>query len=246
MIKFITLGLFSSALLLGGCASKYADVPAPARFENAEQQKLQAANHWKLIARHIAKQIADDTADRLNGRLIYVPTPNNEQAFVTGFRELLITELVRQGTPVSIKPEQALQVDVQYSIFKFSEERARQTYHYGDATALAAGLWAVGGVMAGNLASAKGVDAGIKLLTGAAALDGFGWLSNEALGRGRFANGAVPRSEILLTTSIADGNRLISRVSNIYYTADEDHALYWNKQNTNAGTTLKVMQAEGK
>jgi hypothetical protein len=83
--------------------------------------------------------------------------------------------------------------------------------------------------VAADVSSAGGVSAGAKLLTVAAGLDGFGWLSNEVMGRGQYASGPVPRSEIVLTTSVVDATRIVSRRSSIYYSADEDKALYWDR-----------------
>lgn len=229
MKKILVASLAIAIAGLFGCAARYADVPAPTRFENTKQQKLQAAEHWRNIADHAAGQIATDLRDKLNGRAVFVPQPGGEQAFVEGFRELLITALVGQGLPVNTEAKDALVVDVRYSIYRFNPDRAKSTYYYGDATTLAAGLWAVGGIVAADISSAGGVSAGAKLLTIAAGLDGFSWLSNEALGRGQHASGPVPRSEIVLTSSVVDGSRIVSRRSNIYYTADEDPELYWNR-----------------
>lgn len=229
MKKLVMTSLVLAMASSLGCASRYADVPAPARFENTKQQKLQAASHWQSIADHVARQLAGDVRDRLNGRAVYVPQPGGEQLFVEGFRDLLITSLVAQGVPVSTEARNALSIDVRYSIYRFRPDRLQNTYYYGDATMLAAGLWAIGGIVAADISSAGGVSAGAKLLTVAAGLDGFAWLSKEAMGRGQVVDGPVPRSEIVLTTSVVDATRIVSRRSNVYYTADEDKALYWDR-----------------
>lgn len=227
-----------------GCAPRYADVPAPTRFENNVQQKLQAAQHWQAIADHFARNIAEDMRQKGNSRALHVATPGGEQAFVEGFRELLITALVAQGLPVSTDPRDALNVDVRYSIYTFSPDRARNTYYYGEATALAAGLWALGAVASADIASSAAVSTGVKALVAAVGLDGFAWVHQEALGNGRYASGPVPRSEILLTASITDRSRIVSRRTNIYYATDEDRALYWNQ--ASRGNTIKVLDcAEG-
>lgn len=215
-ITIFGIALVIAEMLAGCAAPRYADVPAPTRFENSTQKELQAAQHWQAIADHFASQLAGDLAGKLNGRAVYVPQPGGEQAFVEGFRELLITALVSQGVPVSTEAKDALAADVRYSIYRFRPDRLQSTYFYGDATALAAGLWAVGGLAVANVSSAAGVE-------------GFGWLSNEAMGRGQYVSGPVPRSEILLTASVTDGQRIVGRRSNIYYTADEDQALYWDR-----------------
>lgn len=94
---------------------------------------------------------------------------------------------------------------------------------------MATGLWAVSAIAAAEISPSASISAGAKLLAAAAALDGFGWLSQEALGRSQYASGPVPRSEIMLTAAVADGTRFVSRRSNIYYTVDEDRELYWNQ-----------------
>ena len=67
---------------LSACASRYADAPAPTRFANATQQKVQAASHWQMIAEHVAGQLNRDLSAKLNGRSLFVPQPGGEQPFV--------------------------------------------------------------------------------------------------------------------------------------------------------------------
>lgn len=231
-----TLAVILAGLVVGCAAPRYSDVPAPTRFENSKQQQLQAAHHWQLIAEHFAKQIASDLQDKLGGRAVFIPQPGGEQAFVQGFRELLITALVQQGVPVSTLPSNALTVDVNYSIYRFRPERVVSTYYYGDAVALTAGLWAIGGISAASLSSATAANAGAKLLATVVGLEGFAWVNNVL--RGDHTNSAVPRSEMILTASVADNSRIISRRSDIYYTSDDDPRLYWDR--SGAGHTLSV------
>lgn len=233
MKRFMIVGMAVALAGLTGCASRYADVPAPTRFENAKQHKLQAAQHWQLIAGHVATQLHGDVKDRLNGRPLHVPQPGGEQAFVEGFRDLLTTALVEKGLPVSIDGKDALTVDVRYSAYRFRPERLNSTYFYGDLTALTAGLWAIG-----EVAGASGVSAGAQLLAVAAGAEGLSWLSNEAMGRGDRASGPVPRTEIMLTLTVADAGKIVSRKSNIYYTADEEAGLYWSR--SGGGATIPV------
>lgn len=237
--KLVVMTAVSVCAALAGCTPRYADTPTPTRFATEEQQKLQAARHWQLIADHFAEQLAVNMANRLDGRAIHVPQPGGEQPFVEGFRELLTTALFAKGVPVATSPNGALVADVRYNAYRFQPERAANTRFYGEATALAAGLWAIGGVMTADIASASGVNAGAKLLLAAAGLEGFDWLKNEGLGAGRYARGKVPQSEILLTVSVSDSGRLLSRYSSVYYSADEDISLYW--QRAGGGTVLQVV-----
>lgn len=238
MKKLLATAVALALTGLSGCASRYADVPAPTRFANENQQKMQAARHWQLIAEHFAGQIADGVGDKLNGRALYVPQPGGEQAFVEGFREMLVTALVNRGLPVAVTANGALIAEVRYQAFRFRPERVASTYYYGEATALTAGLWAVGSVIAADISPAIGVSAGIKALTAVGAIEGFSWLKNEALGGAQYASGSVPRSEIVLTVSIADQNRIVSRQTTVYYSADEDADLYWKR--TGGGAVVQV------
>lgn len=231
-LKKMTTSMLAMALasLSIGCATpRYADAPAPARFENTTQQKLQAANHWQVIADHFASKIAWDLNGTLGDRAIFIPQPGDEQPFVKGFRELLTTSLVQKGIPVSTTANRALIVDISYSIYRFSPNRAANTYAYGELSLLAAGLWAIGGIVTADVASAAGVDIGAKLLGTAAAVEGVSWLRNEKMNAGQYASGPVPRSEIILTSTIVDNSRIFSRITNIYYTSDDEPELYWDR-----------------
>lgn len=222
-----------AGLLVSGCAARYADVPAPTRFENSTQQKLQATAHWRKIAEHFAEAISANLKGRLSGRMLHVPQPEGEQVFVAGFRELLVTELVNRGVPVTTVAEGAMTLDIAYSIQKFSADRAAATHHYGEATVLASGLWAFGEILASPVLSH-----GAKVVLGVAGVEGGFRVSQDELHKGKYASGPVPRSEIILTASILDRGVIVSRHSNIYYSADEDSALYW--QRPSQGRALKV------
>jgi hypothetical protein len=253
--KLIVTTLALVCLYLAGCAftePTWRDVPQPTRFKTSDQQKLQAAHHWQLIADDFAQKLAATLSSQLGGRALYVPQPGGEQAFVGGFRDLLITSLVNMGLPVAANESDpgALVADVRYNIYRFNPDRAKDTYYYGDATMLAAGLWVFGDAVVhreglSSLSTRDAFSASAKLVTGTALLaETLAYLSNEDIPggpkKGRFASGPVPQSEILLTVSVADHGRFVSRYSSIYYTADEDEALYWDRQKGGAGSRLSV------
>ena len=242
IVLITSLSLLATGLMSGCASQKYADVPAPTRFENAKQQQLQAANHWQVIAGHFSSQIAEDLKNRLPGKAVFIPQPGGEQPFVEGFRELLITSLVNQGIPVAVDAKNALPVDIRYSIYKFRPDRVASTYYYGDATVLAAGLWAVGGIVSAGTSAPTGVQMGAKLLTLAAGFEGFNWLNEKTTGRNQFTNAAVPQSEILLTATISDGGMIVSRQTNLYYATDTDRDLYWNRSSKgDTAVSIRVM-----
>jgi hypothetical protein len=49
--------------------------------------------------------------------------------------------------------------------------------------------------------------------------------------------GHVPATEILVTASITQGDKIVVRRSNVYFTSDEDAALYWGKRPGSAPVT---------
>lgn len=229
------LGATVALALISGCASRYADVPQPTRFESSKQKKLQAAQHWQVIADNFAAQLTSDLRQKGVNQPLYIPPSKDDYAFVEGFRELLTTALLAQGWDIRTSARNALPVDIRYSIYKFQPERLKNVYYHGEATALVAGLWAVSGIVDG------GMSAGAKALSVAVLADTAGWIMQDAPGgpeKAQYASGPVPQSEILVTASVADGDRLIARRSNIYFTADEDKALYWQKPGQ--GTELRV------
>lgn len=225
--------LASMGLLLGGCAApKFADNPNASRFEVSNQYKLQAAEHWHLIAEHMASQLSTDLKARGVTRPLYILPSSKDYPFVEGFRELMTTAMVAQGWDMRTQPQNALPVEIRYSVYKFRPERASQIYHYGDVSMLVAGIWAISGIVESN------ITVGAKALATAASLEGMAWLKNEARGDSVITNTPVPRSEIILTAMVTDSDKIVARRSNLYYSADEDAALYWNSRG--AGHTVKV------
>lgn len=239
----LSAGMMVSLLLTGCISSQYTDAPTPTRFPRSEQQQLQSAAHWNTIAEHFASQIAQDLRNKNTTAALYVePASGRDFAFADGFRELLTTALVNQGWEVSTRPgNDALKVDVRYSAYRFDNQRAYESYQYGSVTALAAGLWAFTASAIG-IADA-GASVGISILLGTSMIEGSNALRNETPMGGtqaKVARNPMPKTEIIITASVADNNRIVARRSNVYFTADEDAALYWQRSGTGRGTTLPV------
>jgi hypothetical protein len=237
MRNISVLGAAIALVVLAGCAGRYSDVPTPTRYANSEQHKLMAADHWRLIANDFAQQVSADLQQKNAGQALYI-TPvgpkDGDFAFVEGFRELLTTSLVNQGWVVRTVPQNAMQVDIRYSAYAFHPNRRENIHQYGTLTALTAGVWAFHPFNhVTSFASAMP-----KALGAAVILDAAGWaLDNE-----QNASGSIPSTEILLTASVTYDDQIIARRSNIYYVADEDSALYWNKRG--GGTELRVKGEE--
>ena len=241
-MKHAVLIGMAAVALLGGCASKYTDAPTPTRWEASRQHKLTAAEHWRRIADHFAAQLTADLQGKGASAALYIPVnETGEFPFVYGFREMLTTALVQQGQDVRTVPGDGVQtVDVRYSVYRFDRDRATNTYYYGDATLLAAGLIAIGGIGHPTTSAASYAAQTVGTI-GALELLGLAW--REGL-HGQDALGPVPQSEILLTASVTQGERIVTRYSCLYYEADEDAALYWTKQRMEGGTRMRVKGGE--
>jgi hypothetical protein len=226
--------LASMVFLLGGCASKFADNPNATKFEASNQLKLQAAEHWHVIAEHMAGQLSSDLKAKSVNSPLYIVPASNDYPFVEGFRELLITAMLAQGWDIRLQPQNALPVDIRYSVYRFRPGRTNQVYHYGDVSMLVAGLWAVSGIV-----DSSQISVGAKAFATAASVEGFAWLKNEGDRQdSRITNDPVPRSEIILTAMVTDEGKIIARRSNLYYSSDEDAVLYWKK--SGESHTVKV------
>ncbi len=213
------------AAMLAGCATPYSEAPLATNFPTTKQEKVQAAAHWNVIAKDVAKQISS----RLAGRPLHVVPSTGKSAFERAFSNQLVSSLVANGHAVMKQPAGALSVEVDTQVVGFSPNRP-QYPHAGTATALATGIWALHDV--------GKATAGAALYATVAAADAYGWFRSE------FATGETPRTEIVVTTSVSDGNQFLSRATSVYYVADSDKALYESAATGVSGHNIKMKGGE--
>ncbi|MFN3883789.1 MAG: hypothetical protein ACK4Q4_03390 [Rhodocyclaceae bacterium] len=222
LMRVHTMGAaFVATTALAGCATPYSEAPLATNFPTTKQEKIQAAAHWDIIAK--------DVANRLMSRLpadkkpLYVVQKSGASAFDRAFSNMLVSSLVASGQTVVKQPAGALSIELDTQVVRFSADRP-QYKHAGAASALVTGLWALNEVeptAAGALTAL--VFAG----------DAYAWFRSE------FASGETPQTEIIVTTSVSDGDRYLARSTNVYYTADTDRALY------QASLPVSKIQAKG-
>lgn len=196
--------------LVVACATPYSEAPLASNFPTTNQQKLQAAAHWNVIAGDVAKQIAAKLKDK---RPLFVSQASVKTEFDRAFSNQLISALVSDGFAVMKAPTGALTVSIDTQAVHFSADRP-QYKHVGTATALTTGVWALRDVEA---TVARVLFAGV--VVGASA-DAYTWFRSE------FASGATPQTEIIVTTSVSDDNQYVARSTSIYYVADSDSRMY--------------------
>ncbi|AKU09954.1 hypothetical protein AzCIB_0049 [Azoarcus sp. CIB] len=201
---------------LVGCASP---APVAQNFPISYQKVARTAHHWDVVADDVVSQTLQEvsTKAQLQGRALIV-APARNTAFNTAFREFMITHLVTAGAQVSVcKMDVATGrgfqadgqvVEIQYDSQLIVHGNDVPNYAPGRLTALAAGVAVIRNAVFDNETNAA--------LLAAGALSDFG-----------LGHAARPtRTEIIVTTSITDQNRFVTRRSDIYYVPDADAQLF--------------------
>lgn len=213
-------------LLLVFFLSSCSRIPQPASYAFSEQQKMQAAHHWDVLA--------SDVANQINNRLIitdyvdksvYVKTTCGSDAtpckqgqttqFNEGFRDLLITRLVNFGVPTSLE-KKVSDIEVNYKV--------QVIYHASNRYTLAPGTLTV---LTAAISVFRHAPSTLQMLALAAGVD--------------IANSAAPVNghyEVIITTSMVTDEKYLFRTSDIYYINDPD---FWHYQNAPTGKTIQMV-----
>lgn len=210
------------ALLLGPWLSACTtlDVPRAQAYPASDQQKARAVHHWDLLAHDVASRIATGpTAAALPAGQSYHLEAVSTSPFHQAFSALFLTRLVNQGLSLSTqpadgeRPHAVIRFDVQVvqhgsGVFNGSQ---------APATVLAAGLAVVrnwerhppagAGALAAGLAVGALADVSRNALSGTAA-------------------GGPTRTEVLVSSTVLHGHRIVTRTSDVYYIDADDTALF--------------------
>lgn len=193
------------------------EAPIGVNFKTTTQLKLQASQHWASIADDSGRAVVAilRRAGRCSGVVdqcasVYVSHPAVVTEFSRAFYNQIITTLVKANVPVAKEPTAGLMLDFDIQPITFSPNRPQYRYA-GVATELGPGVWALR-----DVSSVSPRDAQIVPPT----VDALHWFRSE------FASGRTPQTEILITVSISDKSKYLSRVTNAYYVEDGDRRLY--------------------
>lgn len=201
-MKFASIVIL--AALLGACSNQ----PVGKWQERSQQMKLNAVQHWGLIAEDAVEQtrLAVSSQESIKNRPLYV-TDNRGTHFDRAFRNYMITGLVNAGMIVSDKKEGAVEISYESQVVRHGASFDPSVFGYkpGMATAGVAGFWVLrnastSGLAAGTLAAAAGYDA---------------FKVTEPTG-----------VELLLTTSIVSQNQYLMRNTDAYYIEKADAYLF--------------------
>ncbi len=211
MTRSALLFCLALALAAAGCAR----IPQPSTFMFSDQQKMQAAHHWEVLANNVA--------DQINHELIrqgYLETPvfvrhtcnrpdpcapGATTPFDEGFNDLLISQLVNFGIPTQAKPGNgALTVEYKVQVVHHQSGRIRRLWP-GVLTALTSSVIVL-------------QDAPWEAIALAAAATG------DLTGGTLTVDGHY---EVIISASIVHDNLYLMRKSSIYYVNDPD---FWHYQ----------------
>ncbi|MCK0510451.1 hypothetical protein [Aromatoleum buckelii] len=220
-MKKVFVLLIPAALTVVGCASP---VPVAENFPLSYQKVARTAQHWDVVADDVVEQTMNAIEDNesLQNRPLHVAASERRSAFNRAFREFLITRLVDSGADVDVcKSEPSrkegfaadgAQIEVTYDTQVVNHGLGFPDYEPRRYTWLAAGVAVIHRLTELHLNSVESVGTG---LAGGAFADW--WLGRDS---------KPTRTEILITTTIAENNRFVMRRSDIYYVPDADADLF--------------------
>lgn len=218
-----------ACLTLSGCFyANTSQAPIATTYPYSEQQRMQAAHHWNVLARHEATQILK--RERVRFRDLHIPdAPQNAThaysggEFGRGFRTLLTSELVSRGANLTTKPlPSSAEVHIDVDVV---EHRDRDFVRppMGAFTALA------GGIAVAAIPINQWAEPALGLIPAAVAAD---------VTSGSWTH--TGNEEIIVTTQILDGEQILYSSSNIYYINSGDRRHYAPDRTPSAPSTPSV------
>lgn len=202
------------AITLSGCFyANTSQAPIATTYPYTEQQRMQAAHHWNVLARHQADRIIGN--DRTRFRDLYLQPSADDSVspeggeFGRGFHDLLTSQLVSRGVRVVQAPHAdsaTLRVNVEVV-----EHQDRDFIRppQGVFTALASGI----AVATYPINHWKEPALGLLPLAAGADVASGSWTQER-------------NEEVIITTQIIDGEHILYSSSNIYYTNQGDRGHY--------------------
>lgn len=204
MKALMTPVIVALSLGLAACASQ---VPVPTTYPINFQHKMQAAHHWDLLATDVAERLSGSLAGLRSGSqpvVLYVRESRCcTSEFNQAFRNLLITHLMDKGFGITEDPE-ATALTVEYDVQLVSHN---DRGFIRPTPGLFSGLAALAGSLFGLVEAGS---PGGAVAVGSLALD--------------VAPGYIvsphPDSEVIVTTSVTNRDRYVTRMRDIYYVSD--------------------------
>ncbi|QJQ97135.1 hypothetical protein HIO72_11630 [Halomonas sp. PA5] len=185
------------AALLGGCTYNASQAPVATTYPYSEQQRMQAAHHWEVLAQYEVERMM--RRERLRNLPLYVVGDNDSREFQRNYRTLLTSHLVSRGAQVATVPGLGGEVHVDVNVIRHRDRGFVRPRH-GSITTLAAG------VRVAAFTLEQWSDPTLTLLPLAVAADVFsgGWTHTG-------------NEEVVITTQVINNQQILYSSSHIYY-----------------------------
>lgn len=196
--------------LLAGCA-QFAGVPGAEPFPATTLQRIKSAHHWDIIASDVAAQTTSlKTHPALQGKPLYV-VASDDGDFARGFRTMLITRLVNSGLPVATRPEGATPIKYETQVVRHPRQK---TEYPGKLSALAGGILVARQILETDASAVAIANSSAALLAGADLLAAYTRLRSPT------------NTEVIITTTLVDGDRFLMRKTDTYYVEDAEARMF--------------------
>ncbi len=215
-------------ILMSGCATPYSQAPIPKNYQHTEQLKLQAGEHWKVIANDLATSVLKNID---KSKIVYLNEPSAKSDFNEAMHSMLISAMVSKGISVVKSSANAnLSIDMHAKILKFTKDRQAEV---GKWTALATGAW----VLRDVFTSLNPLNAlRVSTIGVTAAVEGYKFFDSDD------SSGETPQNEIIVTITASDKNQYLSSISNVYYTSDDDELLYRSEYRSDDYRSIPILR----
>lgn len=209
------VGLGLASLLLSGCFyANTSQAPIATTYPYTEQQRMQAAHHWDVLARHETTSILQH--ERVRYRDLHISEADTGYLhaysggeFGRGFRALLTSELVSRGANLTTVPNaNSANVTIDVEVVEH-RDRGFIRPPVGAFTALTAG------VAVATIPFNQWSEPALALIPA-------GIVADTTSGSWTHTG----NEEIIVTTQIIDGERILYSSSNIYYINAGDRRHY--------------------
>lgn len=198
--------------LFVGC-SQLAGIPTAEPFPDTSLRKAKSAEHWNVIAGDVAVQTGGlQNRPEMQAKPLYVAPSADNSDFSRGFHAMLISKLVNAGLSVATRPEGA--VEVRYEAQVVRHLAGQGNYQPGTVAALAGGILVAREVAVGSASATGKAVAATALIAGADLLAAHAKLHSAT------------NTEVIVTTSLIDGNRFLMRKTDVYYVEDAEGVMF--------------------
>lgn len=201
-------------------ACTHLDVPRAESYPETQQHKARAVHHWDLLADDVAQRIQYKTQHAGGEPMAgYHLMPSTVSPFHRAFADLLLTRLVNRDVPMQTVPkagEQAAGV-IRFDVQVVQHASSGYNPPKLPLTVLATGLSVLRNFYLNPPSELGGAALGV---AAAFALDASNLdLSGTAMG-------GPTRTELLVSTTVEHGTRIVARTSDVYYIEAKDTKLF--------------------